>query len=260
MAGTDAGSPDITSGGGYSSFFPALPFMQKAIRGYLKQHSNDTSASESIISQSSVMCPAFNSSGALMRGYPDVSALAVRIPFFDMDARQLTGGTSASTPIFASYVVMMNDLRLQAGQPKLGFILPLLYMLGDQHPDVYNDVTVGYHGHSIPSNSMCCPAMDCLIGNERQGLTAAPGWDAVTGFGSINFDRMVRYVVQGSDIVSVARANGRTPEPSPTAPPVTSSPTAPPNTSSVPNAVAAADAAVLASAETSSRLSSEIVL
>jgi len=45
---------------------------------------------------------------------------------------------------------MMNDLRLQAGLPKLGNMLPLIYMLGDKHPEVFNDVTVGYHGFAQP--------------------------------------------------------------------------------------------------------------
>jgi tripeptidyl-peptidase-1 len=210
MAGSESGGV-ITSGGGYSSVFPAAPFMEKAILGYLRQQSSNTSLSEAIIAQSSVMWPAFNASGTLMRGYPDVSALASRIPIFlsqGPDARLFTAGTSASTPLFASYVVMMNDLRLQAGLPKLGNILPLLYMLGDKHPEVYNDVTVGYHGVAVVNNHGCkgiCPdALDCVIGGQRQGLTAAPGWDAVTGFGSINFDRMIRYVLPGNDVVAVA--------------------------------------------------------
>ena len=108
---------------------------------------------------------------------------------------------------------MMNDLRLQAGLPKLGNMLPLIYMLGDKHPEVFNDVTVGYHGFAQPKNGGCrnpqtgepiCDAnQDCMIAGMRQGLTAAPGWDAVTGFGSINFERMLRYVLPGSDAVSI---------------------------------------------------------
>jgi hypothetical protein len=46
-----------------------------------------------------------------------------------------------------------------------------------------------------------------MISGMRQGLTAAPGWDAVTGFGSINFERMLRYVLPGSDAVSIASRN-----------------------------------------------------
>ena len=219
MAGAESGA-GITSGGGYSSVFPAMPFMHKAIRGYLKQQSVFTNSSEAIIAQSSVMWPAFNN-GTLMRGYPDVSVLAARIPIFDTQpspsGKQMVGGTSASTPLFAAYVVMMNDLRLQAGLPKLGNMLPLIYMLGDKHPEVFNDVTVGYHGFAQPKNGGCqnpqtgepiCDAnQDCTISGMRQGLTAAPGWDAVTGFGSINFERMLRYVLPGSDAVSISSLN-----------------------------------------------------
>ncbi len=81
-------------------------------------------------------------------------------------------------------------------------------MLGDTHPEVYNDVTVGYHGVAVVKNNrcsgVCLDALDCVINGERQGLTAAPGWDAVTGFGSINFERMIRYVLPGNDVVSTA--------------------------------------------------------
>ena len=240
MAGAESGSGGITSGGGYSSMFPALPFQRKAIRGYLAQQSSNTSLPESIIAQSFPMWPATNASGTLMRGYPDVSALAVRIPYVDTESpygpsngRLMQAGTSASTPIFASYVVMMNDMRLQAGLPKLGNILPLLYMLGDKHPEVYNDVTVGYHGYSLPINNgcggMCRNPFDCIIDNVRQGLTAAPGWDATTGFGSINFERMLRYVLPGVDFVSLLKT-----------------------TQSAQNSTAAAQAAAASSAQSSS--------
>ena len=107
---------------------------------------------------------------------------------------------------------MMNDMRLQAGLPKLGNILPLLYMLGDRHPEVYNDVTVGYHGFSTPKDARCPFCMEklhCVVNGERQGLTAAPGWDAVTGFGSMNFERMIRFVLPVSARNATAPASAR---------------------------------------------------
>ena len=36
----------------------------------------------------------------------------------------LTGGTSASAPIFASFVAAINDARLAAGKGPVGFINP----------------------------------------------------------------------------------------------------------------------------------------
>ncbi len=209
MAGSESGGL-ITSGGGYSSLFAAQSYQRKPIQCYLAQQSNDTNQREATIAQT-LIWPAHNGSGTLMRGYPDVSMLAVRIPVVETGTpvplgRYSTAGTSGSTPMFASYVVMINDMRLQAGLPKLGNMLPLLYMLGEKHPEVYNDVTVGYHGYSMPHNNgcqgYCTQAIDCIINNERQGLTAAPGWDAVTGFGSIHFERFIRFALPGTDVVA----------------------------------------------------------
>ena len=40
------------------------------------------------------------------------------------------GGTSASSPAFAGFVGLLNDARLQANKPPLGFLNPLLYSKG----------------------------------------------------------------------------------------------------------------------------------
>lgn len=68
-------------------------------------------------------------------------------------------GTSASTPTFASVVALLNDKRLDAGLPSLGFLNPLLYSQGASS---LNDITVG-------SNPGC----------GAQGFPALQGWDPV---------------------------------------------------------------------------------
>ena len=40
------------------------------------------------------------------------------------------GGTSASSPTFAGFVALLNDVRLKAGRPSLGFLNPFLYSRG----------------------------------------------------------------------------------------------------------------------------------
>lgn len=55
----------------------------------------------------------------------------------------LIGGTSDSSPTFAEFVAMLNDVRLSAGQPPLGFLNPFLYSKGFHG---LNDITRGHNG------------------------------------------------------------------------------------------------------------------
>ena len=96
----------------------------------------------------------------------------------------MIGGTSASSPTFAGIVALLNDARIAAGKPPLGFLNPLIYSKGTA---AFNDITVG-------SNPGC----------GTQGFSCAVGWDAgkfddthsptlfilfslVTGLGTPNF-------------------------------------------------------------------------
>jgi tripeptidyl-peptidase-1 len=50
------------------------------------------------------------------------------------------GGTSASTPSVAAFVALLNDARIDAGKPSLGFLNPLIYALNGEG---FNDITSG---------------------------------------------------------------------------------------------------------------------
>jgi tripeptidyl-peptidase-1 len=69
-------------------------------------------------------------------------------------------GTSVWATVFAGPITRINSSRLNVGKKPVGFINPTLY----QHPEVFNDVTVG----KIPS----CNTM---------GFSAVEGWDPVSG-------------------------------------------------------------------------------
>lgn len=86
-------------------------------------------------------------------------------------------GTSCSTPAVSGIVGLLNDLRLQAGKPVLGFLNPLIYA----NPDAFNDVTTG-------SNQGCGFAAD--------GWPATTGWDAVTGVGTPNYEKLAAVVAK----------------------------------------------------------------
>jgi tripeptidyl-peptidase I len=111
------------SGGGFSSLFERPTYQSKAVEHYL-----DTFApryGDSV----------FNKSG---RGFPDVSALGTKLLTVVDGLEFGNGGTSASAPIFASIVNLLNEERLQQGKAPIGFLNPTLY----KHPEMFNDITV----------------------------------------------------------------------------------------------------------------------
>ncbi|KAJ4331254.1 hypothetical protein N0V95_009915 [Ascochyta clinopodiicola] len=142
------------SGGGFSSIFPRPSWQSKAVSKYLSKYA--PKYGESV----------FNSSG---RAYPDVSALGLKLATVWLDKTYGIGGTSASAPIFASIINLLNEERLEAGKKPIGFLNQIIY----KHPEMFNDVTQG-------GNPGC----------GTQGFPASPGWDPVTGVGTPDYNKM----------------------------------------------------------------------
>ena len=93
-----------------------------------------------------------------------------------MGVVQSVGGTSASSPAFAGYVSLLNEARIKAGKPVLGFLNPFLYA----HPDAFTDVTKGTN------------AIGRGTGPVPYGFEAAVGWDPATGLGTPLFDKLLQ--------------------------------------------------------------------
>jgi len=148
------GPTSYYSGGGFSNIFPAPSWQKKAVDRYLKHYS--PKYNESV----------FNHTG---RGFPDVSALGLKLATVYLNKTYGVGGTSASAPIFASIVTLLNEERLSQGKKPIGFLNPIIYA----HPEIFHDVTEG-------SNPGC----------GTDGFPASPGWDPVTGMGTPNFPKM----------------------------------------------------------------------
>lgn len=66
------------------------------------------------------------------RGFPDIAAQAYRYHVMDTGQDELIGGTSASSPVVAGIFSLLNNARLQAGKPPMGFLNPWLYETGFQ--------------------------------------------------------------------------------------------------------------------------------
>jgi hypothetical protein len=151
------------SGGGFSSMFPQSPnatWQISAVKGYLS-------------SDKDIPPPGtYDPNG---RGTPDVSALGEGFQVLVNSRLQSVGGTSASAPTFAAIISLLNDARMQAGKPALGFLNPWIYANADMFTDVVTGSNkIGRSGQAFKYG------WDCL-----------PGWDAATGFGTPIFSKML---------------------------------------------------------------------
>jgi tripeptidyl-peptidase-1 len=118
------------------------------------------------------------------RATPDVAALGEGYQVINDGKTKSVGGTSASCPLFAGLVSLLNEYRLQNGKSTLGFLNPLLYKMGAAKTG-YQDVTVGNNRLDEMS-----------IMKLSEGYSCTEGWDAVTGFGTPNFGQMLEFVQQ----------------------------------------------------------------
>lgn len=148
------------SGGGFSQYFVREAWQDAAVNSYA--HSLGTH-----------LQGYYNSS---MRATPDISVVGTSFQtVFGMQVAAVDG-TSASTPVMAAMVALVNDARLKAGKGLLGWLNGKLYT--DAVRRALHDVE---HGSS----------MSCSFKNESQpgawtqpgGWPAAGGWDAITGLG-----------------------------------------------------------------------------
>ncbi|KAI0340738.1 tripeptidyl peptidase A [Trametopsis cervina] len=150
------------SGGGFSNVFTRPTFQDVAVPGFLSKLPKGTFAG------------LFNPNG---RAIPDVAAQADNFEIVFANRTAGIGGTSAAAPTFAGFVALLNDARIKAGLPTLGFLNPLIYTIGALHSGGFNDINTG-------NNPGC----------GTQGFNATVGWDPVTGFGTPNFGKLKELV------------------------------------------------------------------
>jgi kumamolisin len=120
--------------------------------------------------QENAKVPVNVSTGKPGRGVPDVagdadpaSGYLVRV-----DGQEFPiGGTSAVAPLWAGLIALCN----QSINHRAGFINPLLYA----NPSALNDITTGNN----------------RVGSTQVGYDAGPGWDACTGLGSPNGQKIL---------------------------------------------------------------------
>ncbi|KAJ7152464.1 subtilisin-like protein [Mycena filopes] len=147
------------TGGGFSTFFPAPAYQSAAIAGFLKTIPPNFAG-------------VFNKTG---RGFPDVATQAWNLDVILNGEPILVSGTSASSPIFASIIALIDDRLVAAGKPVLGFLNPFIYSRASK---AFTDITIGHNSGFV------CPA-------STVAFDAVTGWDALTGFGTPIFSKLL---------------------------------------------------------------------
>ena len=126
--------------------------------------------------QQDVTMPAnLNGSGKPGRGVPDIAGNADSTSGYivRVDGQwTVVGGTSAVAPLYAGLIAQLNQTL---GRP-VGALLPALYEIpAADRANIFRDITTG--NNSVPASQ---------FGPATTGYTAAAGWDACTGLGSVH--------------------------------------------------------------------------
>ena len=134
------------SGGGISTFY-SLPVWQAGI---------------SMVA---------NQGGLHQRNIPDVAMVADNVFEIDDDGKaESVGGTSCATPLWASFIALVNQQATASGKPTVGFLNPALYAIGQGagYTSAFHDITVG---NNFPDAG-------------ATQFVAVPGYDLCTGWGT----------------------------------------------------------------------------
>ena len=116
--GPNVGSPEvtcqsnkngavITSGGGFSTYWPTPSWQTEALSNY-----NSALAAQGITPASG-----YNPNG---RGFPDVAFLGVDYPLIINNVFEYECGTSASSPVFAAMISLINAFRFNQSKGPIG--------------------------------------------------------------------------------------------------------------------------------------------
>ncbi|KAL4892195.1 peptidase S8/S53 domain-containing protein [Aspergillus ambiguus] len=159
------------SSGGFSDMWERPAYQEEAVSAYLHTIGDNFSG-------------LYNKGG---RAFPDVAAQGESYAIFDKGVMGRLDGTSCAAPAFSAIISLLNDARLRAGKPVMGFLNPWLYGLGR---GALNDIVKG--------GSKGCDGRD-RFGGSPNGSPVVPfaswnateGWDPVTGLGTPNFAKMM---------------------------------------------------------------------
>ncbi|KAI1342494.1 tripeptidyl-peptidase 1 [Xylariaceae sp. FL0016] len=158
------GSVASFSNSGFSNYFDRPAWQDAEAESYLAQINGTDNDHPGL----------YNASG---RAIPDLAVLGDNYIVLSQGGVSSNDGTSASTPVFASMVTLLNDLRLREGKSVLGFLNPMLY--SDELSSLFTDVSDG-------DSTTGCANSTYNVG----GWATTVGWDAATGLGTPDFAKL----------------------------------------------------------------------
>ncbi|KAH6612858.1 tripeptidyl-peptidase-like protein [Chaetomium sp. MPI-SDFR-AT-0129] len=150
----------VFSAGGFSEYFARPDWQNQAVGEYLAGTGNVTVPAVEL----------FNYTG---RAVPDISAIGAGFQIVMGGGPAQVLGTSASTPVMAAMVALVNDARMREGRGSLGWLNPRLYELAGKGELGLRDVVEG------ESAGCRFPGQVAL----SEGWKAGEGFDLVTGLG-----------------------------------------------------------------------------
>lgn len=181
----------MTSGGGFSTVFKRPHYQDAAINDFFTNSDPADLPPHYMYSREGKATQAGGHAKLWIitasvpgRAYPDVSLLGYNYIIVDGGQFTAESGTSASAPVFAGMLSLVNGRLLSLGRPPVGFVNPLLYKLSGAN-GVFKDVVKGNNRCVAGDGLSCC----------KFGFTATKGFDPVTGLGSVDFDRLMQAIL-----------------------------------------------------------------
>jgi subtilase family serine protease len=158
----------ITSGGGFSNTIASPSFQANAVKSYFAKYTPKQSTYQPYVKTN--------------RAYPDLAMPGNNFVVIVGGKFVVLSGTSASCPVLAGMVALVNAQRLKMNLAVtgLGWLNPSIYHSNGSF--VLNDITSG-NNRCTASAKACC----------SMGFNATAGWDPVTGFGSVDFSKFLSY-------------------------------------------------------------------
>ncbi len=113
-----------------------------------------------------------NGGSTTVRNIPDVAMVSLYTAFYYNNQADSSSGTSFSAPLWAGFAALINQQAVAAGKPTVGFLNPIIYLIGN-NPTYYardfHDIVIGNNGY---------PAVT--------GYDLCTGWGTPTGQNTIN--------------------------------------------------------------------------